>query len=81
MIVNRFLDPDPWQLVEELKGSSSKKFRKLNKALAQLVGVNPLTHNIKEQILLSCSHTFLIKVLGRTFTLGDLVLNSHDLRG
>ena len=24
-----------------------------------------LTHNIKEQILLSCHHTFLIKVLGR----------------
>ena len=49
MIVNRFLDPDPWQLVEELKGSSSKKFRKLNKSLAQLVGVNPLTPNIKKQ--------------------------------
>ena len=38
-------------------------------------------------ILLSCSHTFLIKVLGevikisRKFTLGDHILNSHDLRG
>ena len=29
--------------------------------------VNPLTPNIKEQILLSCPHTFLIKVLRRSF--------------
>ena len=29
------------------------------------ISINPLTPNIKEQILLSCPHTFLIKVLGR----------------
>ena len=29
--------------------------------------LNPLTPNIKEQILLSCRHTFLIKVLGRSY--------------
>ena len=29
--------------------------------------VVPLTPNIKEQILLSCPHTFLIKVLGRSY--------------
>ena len=28
---------------------------------------NPLTPNVKEQILLSCSHTFLIKVLERSY--------------
>ena len=28
---------------------------------------NPLTHDIKEQILLSCPHTFLIKVPGRSY--------------
>ena len=27
----------------------------------------PLTRNIKEQILLSCPHSFLIKVLGRSY--------------
>ena len=36
---NRFLDPDPQQLVEELKESTNKRFRKLNKALAQLVSI------------------------------------------
>ena len=35
----RFLDPDPQQLVEELQASTNKKFKKLNKALAQLVGI------------------------------------------
>ena len=46
-----------------------------------------LAPDIKEQILLSCPHTFLIKVLGRSyknikkFTLGDHVFNSLDLRG
>lgn len=35
----RFLDPDPQQLVEELKASTNKKFKRLNKALAQLVGI------------------------------------------
>ena len=29
--------------------------------------INPLTLNIKEQIVLSFSHTFLIKVLGRHY--------------
>ena len=50
--------------------------------------INPLTlNNIKEQIVLSFLHTFLIKVRGdviqisRDFTLGDYILNSHDLRG
>ena len=28
--------------------------------------INPLTSNMKEQVLLSCPHTFLIKVLGRS---------------
>ena len=28
---------------------------------------NPLTHNIKEQILLFCPHAFVIKVLGRSY--------------
>ena len=28
---------------------------------------NPLTPNIKEQILLSCPHTFLVKLLGRSY--------------
>ena len=46
-----------------------------------------LTFNIKEQIILSFPHTFLIKYCGevikisRKFTLGDHILNSHDLRG
>ena len=40
MNVDRFLDPDPQQLVEELKGSTNKRFRKLNKALAQLVSIS-----------------------------------------
>ena len=49
--------------------------------------INPLTLNIKEQIVLSFPHTFLIKYWGhvikisRDFTLGDHILNSHDLRG
>ena len=50
--------------------------------------INPLTLNIKEQIVPSFSHTFLIKVhwgdvtkISRDFTLGDHILNSHDLRG
>ena len=42
------------------------------------VGVNVLTPNIKEQILQSCPHTSLIKVLERS-TLGDHILN--DLGG
>ena len=29
--------------------------------------ITPLTPNIKGQILLSCPHTFLIKVLGRSY--------------
>ena len=29
--------------------------------------INPLTPNIKDQILLSCPHTFLIKVLGGSY--------------
>ena len=29
--------------------------------------INPLTPSIKEQIVLSCFHTFLIKVLGRRY--------------
>ena len=55
--------------------------------LMDRLSVNPLTPNIKEQILLSYPHTFLIKVLGQVvkiskkFTLGDHILNSHDLRG
>ena len=50
-----------------------------------------LTPNIKEQILLSCPHTFLIKSpqtycgevikMSRNSNLGGHVLNSHDLRG
>ena len=46
-----------------------------------------LTPNIKEQILVSFPHTFLIKILGevieisRKFTLDDHILNSQDLRG
>ena len=49
--------------------------------------LNPLAPNIKEQILVSCPHTFLTKYWGevikisRKFTLGDDILNSHDLRG
>ena len=44
--------------------------------------VNPLTPYIKEQILLSYPHTFLIKVVAEdVVTLGDHILNSHDLRG
>ena len=49
--------------------------------------VNPLTPNIKEQIFLSCPHTFLIKLLGevvklsRKVTFDDHVLNSHNVRG
>ncbi|XP_067032314.1 GPN-loop GTPase 3-like isoform X2 [Acropora muricata] len=35
--VDRFLDPDPQQLVEELKENTTKRFRKLNEALAQLI--------------------------------------------
>ena len=27
----------------------------------------PLTPNIKEKIILSCAHTFLIKILGRSY--------------
>ena len=47
--------------------------------------LNPLTPNIKEQILLSYLHTFtywgeVIKI-SRKFTLSDHILNSHDLRG
>ena len=50
---------------------------------------NPLTTDIKKQILLSCSHTFLIKVLGRSYEnikkiwviIRVIILNSHDLRG
>ena len=53
---------------------------------------DPLTSNIKEQILLSsCPHTFLIKVLstllGRSYSNNYqenspwvIILNSHDLR-
>ena len=37
IIFVRFLDPDPQQLAEELKESASKRYKKLNKALAQLV--------------------------------------------
>ena len=37
IIFVRFLDPDPRQLAEELKESTSKRYKKLNKALAQLV--------------------------------------------
>ena len=37
IIFVRFLDPDPQQLAEELKESTSKRYKKLNKALAQLV--------------------------------------------
>ena len=37
--------------------------------------VNPLTPDMKEQILLSCPRIFLIKVLGRTEVI------SHDLSG
>ena len=29
--------------------------------------VNPLTPNIKEQIILSCPHAFAIKVMGRSY--------------
>ena len=29
--------------------------------------LNPVTPNIKEQVLLSCPHTFLIEVLGRSY--------------
>ena len=29
--------------------------------------INPLTPDIKEQILLSCPHTFLIKVMDRNY--------------
>ena len=49
--------------------------------------VNPLTPNNKEQIILCCPHTFLIKAWGdvikvsRNFTLGDHILNSHEIRG
>ena len=35
----RFLDPDPQDLVGDLESSSNKRFKKLNKALAQLVRV------------------------------------------
>ena len=37
VMAGRFLDPDPQQLVEELKANTTKRFRKLNEALAQLV--------------------------------------------
>ena len=49
--------------------------------------VNPLIPNVNEQIFLSCPHNFLIKHWGgvdkisRKFTLGDHILNSHNLRG
>nr|XP_058963756.1 GPN-loop GTPase 3-like [Pocillopora verrucosa] len=35
--VDRFLDPDPQDLVGDLESSSNKRFKKLNKALAQLI--------------------------------------------
>ena len=55
-------------------------------AFYSVINLNPLTPNIKDQILLSCPHTFLIKYWGeviklRKLTLGDHILNSHDLRG
>ena len=49
--------------------------------------VNPLTPNTKDEILLSCPHTFLIKVLGRSYQnikkshLGWSYCYSHDLSG
>ena len=40
---------------------------KILKVLSFVLPFNPLTPNIKEQILLSCPHTFRIKVLGRSY--------------
>ena len=41
------------------------------KGISELFNVdgafNPLTPNIKDQILLSCPHTFLIKLLWRSY--------------
>ena len=59
----------------------------LTQLKSAITAFNPLTPNIKEQILLSCPHTFLIKVLGRSYQiikkieLGDHICNSHDLGG
>ena len=64
-----------------LKCKNSIKYTK------KVFRLKPLTPNIKEQILLSCPNTSLIKVLGRSykisreFILGDYILNSHDLTG
>ena len=41
--------------------------KKMGKKLLLLGRFNPFTPNIKEQILLSCPHTLLIKVLGRSY--------------
>ena len=43
-----------------LRGSGLKKYKPGGFALV----VDPLTPNIREQILLSCPHSFPIKVLG-----------------
>ena len=47
-------------------------YRKVNNYFENIFSLfenvfNPLSPNIKEQILLSCPHTFLIKVLGRRY--------------
>ena len=61
---------------------SSNENRHLSMQWGEL---NPWRPNIKEQILLSCPKTFLMKLLGRSYSnikqiaLGDHILNSHDL--
>ena len=48
------------------KAAKEKKIM-LASVKRKYVLINPLTPYIKEQILLSCFHTFLIKVLGRSY--------------
>ena len=63
---------------------SSNENRRLGMQRGEL---NHRSPNIKEQILLSSPHTFLVNLLGGSYSkikkiaLGDKIFNSHDLRG
>ena len=58
----KFVEINGMKLTEPAQAYST--FLKVSSAF-QLF--NPVTPNIKEEILLSCPHTFLIKVLGRSY--------------
>ena len=66
-------------LVEMKKRNLSMQEGELNPSVEALI--------LKEQILLSYSYTFLMRLLGRSYSdmkknaLGDDIINSHDLRG